>query len=319
MLSDMRGFSNGAILETTGSGNDILEYAEKAVWNPNTRQFMFMGAPHYQPHRMVIYGADSNSWSIGPLADPCQATQTGCVSHSYDHNTVDPATGTMYFRMVGSPLVYQLPQGASSWTQLPPVPMSSNQCCGALAWFPERSQLVVFDGDWGIWGWSPASNSWRHLAETNGADGTSLPKLPMASYNNFAHYNPTYNAILFGGTSGGTNYMYKYSADGTFTRLKDAPIPVLVDNGSVGTVMAPDPVSGKFVVAATGNLLYEYDLGSDTWTQKNASSAPPIWGGGGSASNDVFEVVAAPISTYGVIMYVRYNLANSQVYIYKYS
>jgi hypothetical protein len=309
------GFGGGSILETpaAGSGDSITNYADKAVWNPNTRQFMFMGAPHYQPHKFVIYSADSNTWSTGPLANSCQTTGAGCPSHAYDHNTINPATGEMYFRLVGTSQVYRLPQGASSWIALPLIPMTSFQCCGALAWFPERNQLVFFDGDWGIWAWSPSTNAWTHLAETNGNDNTSLPKLPMASYSNFAHYDPIHNVILFGGTSGSTNYLYKYSSNGTFTRLADGPLPLYISE----TIFVVDPVSGKFLVFGNNNLYYEYDVSANTWTQRSSSIPPPIWGGGEGPANAVFDTIVAPISTYGVVMFVRYNFSNSQIYIYK--
>jgi hypothetical protein len=299
------GFDGGKILETKSFGKSILQYANKAVWDPASKRFMFMGAPHYEPHRFVIYNDATNSWSTGPLANSCQASDAGCVSHSYDHNTIDPASGTMYFRLVGGKQVYRLPQGAAAWSRLPDVPMSTNpQCCGALEWFPDRNELVYFDGDWGVWVYSPASNAWTQIAHTNAGSGGALPKLPMRSYHNVGYYSPKDRAMLFGGA----NNLYRYNANGTLTTLKTPPVPVAVTE----TVVAPDPATGKFLVFADGNRFYDYDLATDTWTQKSAATAPPIW-----LSGDVFDTVAAPISSHGVVMLVKYNFSNSKIYLYK--
>jgi hypothetical protein len=85
-------------------------------------------------------------------------------------------------------------------------------------------------------------------------------------------------------------------------------VPVAVTQ----TVIAPDPVSGKFLVFADGNRFYDYDLATDTWTQKNATSVPPIWKDG-----DVFDAVAAPVSTHGVVMLVKYDFDRSRIFLYK--
>ena len=304
------GFNNGVLLETKTSGKSILQYAEKAVWSPNTRQFMFMGAPHYEPHKFVIYSDTNNAWTTGPLAASCQATDSECVSHSYDHNTINAATGEMYFRLVDSRQVYRYPPNGSAWVRLPDIPMSAVQCCGALEWFPERNELVFFDGDWGIWAYSPPTNQWKQLAETNGSSGTGLPKFPMAEYSNVSHYNPVHKVILFGGSSGGTNYLYKYASNGTFTRLNDAPINVSITQ----TIITVDPVSGKYLVLGDGNRFFEYDISTDIWTEKNSTLVPPIWRNG-----DVFDTIATPISTYGVIMFVKYYFDQSKVYLYKHA
>jgi len=299
------GFGSGSILVPKTVGKSILQYANKAVWDPKARRFMFMGAPHYEPHRFVIFSEATNGWTTGPLANSCQSTDAGCVSHSYDHNTIDPATGDMYHRLVSTNQVYRLRSSATTWTKLPDIPMGVNpQCCGALEWFPDRNELVYFDGDWGVWAYSPASNAWRQIAHTNGGSGGGLPKLPMESYHNVGYYSPKDKAMLFGG---GSN-LYRYAADGSFTTLRTPPVPVAVTQ----TVIAPDPVSGKFLVFADGNRFYDYDLATDTWTQKNAASVPPIW-----LNGDVFDAVAAPVSTHGVVMLIRYDFDRSRIFLYK--
>src|SRR5262245_44502756 len=41
---------------------------------------------------------------------------------------------------------------------------------------------------------------------------------------------------------------------------------------------------------------------------------PPIW-----LNGDVFDTIAAPISTYGVVMFVKYDFDRSKVYLYKHA
>ena len=54
------------------------------------------------------------------------------------------------------------------------------------------------------------------------------------------------------------------------------------------------------------NQSYEYEIENDTWSPIN-QSMPPFYA----------EGAAAPISDYGVIMYVDYKFGTSKVYLYK--
>jgi hypothetical protein len=298
------GFS-GEYLETA-PGASILHYADKGVWDPVRRKFYFMGAPHAKPDKFIIYTESTATWSTGP--SPCQfASSSGCyVTHGYEHLTINPATGELYYRTYNSTQLYKYSPNSNTWSELPPVPTGVKQCCGGVEWFPDRNELVFVDGDWGVWTYSPASNAWTRRADTNGNSGAASLSLPMASYSNVAQYSTKDHAVLIGGG----RKLYKYSSNGAFTPLGDAPLSVQVAD----SVLVQDPVSGKFLVHGNGNIFYEYDLGTNTWTQRSASSVPPLW-----KNNSVFDSIAAPISNHGVVMYIKYDFGNSKVYLYKHS
>jgi chitodextrinase len=298
------GFS-GSYLETA-PGASILHYADKGVWDPVRRKFYFMGAPHAKPDKFIIYNEASATWTTGP--SPCQfASSSSCyVTHGYEHLTINPATGELYYRTYNSTQLYKYSPNSNTWSELPPVPTTVKQCCGGVEWFPDRNELVFVDGDWGVWTYSPASNAWTRRADTNGKSGASSLSLPMASYSNIAQYSPKDKAVLFGGG----RKLYKYSASGTLTPVADPPLSVQVAD----SVIVPDPASGNFLVHGNGNVFYEFNMAANTWTQRSASSVPPLW-----KNSSVFDSIAAPISNHGVVMYIKYDFGNSKVYIYKHA
>ncbi len=160
------GFSNGAFLET--NTGPITQWSDKGVWDPTRRRFYFMGAPHGGVDKFIIYSADTNTWTTGQ--NPCQATGTACtVTHGYEHLTVNPATGELYYRVYYSPLVFKFEPSTGVWSRIANLPLAAPaiQCCGALEWFPDRNELIFVDGDWGVWAYTPGTNTWRKLSDTN--------------------------------------------------------------------------------------------------------------------------------------------------------
>ncbi len=313
-LTGMGGWSSGAILSPTDLGcitsDYITQYAEKAPWDPVGKRVMFVGQTHGNCYggRFVIYGDSTNAWSQGPWPSAiCQSgTATSpCFSHAYDHNTVDPATGDLYYRNYSSTTFLRFRNG--SWSSLPAPAMQAVQCCGALEFFPDMSRLIFVDGDWGVWAFNPSSSAWTLLANTNGSNaGSSLPKLPMSSTAVFALYDPVLKIVLFGG---GSN-LYKLSASGTITTLKTPPMSLGVTNA----VVAVDSTGGKYIVLS-GSSMWQYDASTDTWTQL-AITVPSVL----LALNGVGDgLVETSISTYGVIMYTKYDNGSSKVYLYKHS
>lgn len=310
-LTPMAGFNNGNVMIPTGggctAGDYITQYANKAVWNPIARQFQFVGAPHGNCGiiKTVIYNESANSWSVGP--QPSSIVQP---QHSYDHNTIDPLTGTMYWRGFDSFSFYKMSSAAASWSSIASPPMSSRQCCGALEFFPNMGRLIFIDGDWGIWSYNPASNSWLHLARTSGNDGTSLPQYPMSSYTNFAAYSKL-GFLVFGGGS----KIYRMDSSGNITSLPSAPFGnVNIGTGAVCCSVAADPATGNIIVIDGSGKLWELNPSSGSWSGKIVNTPSTFTTAGGTGES----LISAPIPDYGVIMYVKCNDSTiCNVYLYK--
>lgn|GEM_PF-1081190 len=305
---DTIGFNNGAFLETATFSKSILQWSDKAVWNPVTRQFYFVGAPHYEPQKFVIYSEASNAWTAGVA--PCQGVE---CQHAWGHNALNPATGEFFHRRAGTNQIQRYRNGA--WSSLPNIPAAGAQISGALEYFPDRNGLVWIDGAFGVWFYNTSTNQWTKLANTTGETGGGLQDLTLGPIDNFAVYNPIHKAVLFGGGDDaccrGFRDIYKLDSSGKITKLRNAPIDLGV-NSSIVTI---DPVSGKYLVFGKDRSFYEYDLPADTWTLRGGP-APPIFQ---PTSAAVFDVVATPVSTYGVVMFVKYYFDQSKVYLYKHA
>ena len=314
-LTGMTNWNNGGILSPTDiagctSGDYITQYAEKAPWDPVGKRMLFVGQAHGVCYggRFVIYTDSNNGWSTGPwMPGVCQSGTADhpCFSHAYGHNTVDPATGTLYFRQAFTMKFFKYSNGA--WTSIPTPPTQSSQCCGALEYFPEMKKLLYLDGDWGLWAYDPSANSWVELANANVANATpGLPNLPMASYTDFAVYNPVQKVVLFGGGSG----LYKVDASGKVTTMRAPPVGL----GASQAVVSVDPVGGKNIVLS-GSSMYQYDSSSDAWTTL-AIALPSVLTSLGGVGDGLVETT---VTTYGVIMYTKYSNNSSAVYLYKHS
>lgn len=297
------GLENGKFLETASPGKSVLQWADKATWDPKTRQFRFLGSPHYEPFKHIIYAEADNAWRAGPLPFPPDT-----LVHGYEHNTIDAATGESYFREYGTTKVFKYSPATNSWSSLPSIPSQSIQCCGALEWFPERHGLLFVDGDWGVFFFDAGAQKWTRIANTKVKLDANAPQCPMGSYSNFASYSPKQKVVLFGG--GGSSAIYRLDASGKITKLAKAPIEL----GIGSSIVTVDPVSGKHLVFGGDKSFWEYDVSADAWRSLGASCAPIF-----DAPNTpaVFDIVAAPVSTYGVIMFVKYSPGQAKVYLYK--
>jgi hypothetical protein len=298
-----------AELTTNGLTNDLLyiapghllQYADSAVWDPNSRQFLFVGGAHApDPNkRFITYNDATNSWRRE--ADPYFfefSSTAQIVWHAYDHNTIDPATGDFYYRPFYHATVYRYRIATKSWSALPDMPDSLN-CCAGMAYFPEMGGLVIVGGGT-VRFWKRSTNQWSDLA-TN---------VIMGPYHNFAEYNPVYKVVLLGGGNDSSD-IYKLDSSGKLTKLKNAPLTLAIPY----SVVTADPVSGQYLVVGgrdsntnRWNAVYAYDIATDAW-QRQSSPFPATADG----------IVATPVSTYGVTMFLRYDWGDPRVYLYKYS
>jgi hypothetical protein len=83
--------------------------------------------------------------------------------------------------------------------------------------------------------------------------------------------------------------------------------------GVTQTVFTCDPVSGKYLVIHRDGGFYEYDVVSDAWRNLPGRANTLFSNIYGTS----FATVAAPVSTYGVIMFLAWNFNNSKVLLYK--
>ena len=77
----------------TTSGANFIMWASSGVWDPTRREVRFVGKRYsLYPHRFLVYSENGNTWSSDrslPGGLTCN-----CNGHGYDHNAIDPTTGT---------------------------------------------------------------------------------------------------------------------------------------------------------------------------------------------------------------------------------
>jgi hypothetical protein len=316
------GFNAGNVLHPPDGGS-VLEFDDKAVWNPVAKAAVILGQSHAGAptacgtELFAAYSDASNTWSNLPLPCPTPEDING-VSHGYEQMTVDPATGDIYHRQYSSTKFMVFKQSTQTWISLASIPTTSFQCCGAVEYFPDRKSVIFLDGDWGVWEYSIANDSWTQRASTNGG-GFSPQLTGLGSYQNQSHYSAMCQCVILGGGNG-NSVLYKFDVNGNFTRIADAPMALNIPEnpGSPnGVIFTADPVSGLILVwDGNGNAngtAWQYNPTTDTWSKTNISV--PIFP---SPDGGVTETVAIPISDYGVIMFVQAGSSSGgSVYLYK--
>jgi hypothetical protein len=291
----------GKSLLDAGGGHHILEYTEDAKWDPVTKQFLCIGQGHYAELKFITYDDATNKWTHQPK--PSWASGIG---HGYDHSGIDVAGGYFFYRPYGRRSVHKYDISAKSWTALPEIPssvMSYNNCCMGMEFFPELGAgglIVVGNGN--VHFYNKSTNLWSKMAS-----GLAM----STQYQYFTEYNPVHKVAVFGGGNGSSD-IHKLESSGKVTTLKNAPVGA----GVMQTVFTCDPVSGKYLVFHKSEKFYEYDVTADTWKDLGSRGAPLFSANYGSG---IFGIVGAPVSTYGVNMFLAWNWENSKVMIYKHS
>src|SRR5262249_23766286 len=132
---------------------------------------------------------------------------------------------------------------------------------------------------------------------------------------NFAEYSPVHKVMIFGGGNGSSD-LHKLDANSKVTTQKKAPIGL----GTMQTIVTLDPVSGDFLVFSKNGSFYVYHVLNHAW--KLPEGKLPSLGRTRVAANKVGHVTAAPLSSFGVTMFVKYYNADpprAWVYLYKHS
>ena len=86
------------------------------------------------------------------------------------------------------------------------------------------------------------------------------------------------------------------------------------------SIVTGDSSSSDVLFFGKSRSFYVYAVGRDVWTLQEAKL--PIFEPTRVADSKIWHVTAAPLSTYGVIMFVKYLLADQPrawVYFYRHS
>ena len=291
---------------TGGSMGNILPYSDDCVWDPSSRKLYFIGSDHQHATgypRFVVYSESTNTWTT--LARPSWfPSLTETAMHGYDHSALNPETGVLYhspfIKGGGSRRLYSYDTRTSAWLPLIMSPYAS-ACCVGIEYFPEYHGLIFVDngGARAIYGYKTADKTWSALKT-----GVSL-----GDYHQVAEYNPVHK-VMIGGGGNGSSALYKIDSLGNVTTMKNAPVTYGINQ----TVLTVDPAGGDYLMFTNSGQFYAYDVLTDTWALQ--SGTVPIYTYGGGSS--VVCVVAAPVSTYGVTMFVSCNSSsNCWVSLYK--
>ena len=299
---------NAVLGQGSISGNQ-LPFAMTAAWDPSRQILHFVGNDHNDSAtHYIYYTAATNSWTFaGNLPMP--------ASHGYDHLSLDPNTGILYFRQYGLTNIWQYPPGGSwslqtSWnsTQYVQIAIGTAWWRGALNGAGANGALIVYNcgainGE--VLVWDPLANNW--FADITGFGGTS-------TYHCFTEYSPVYNVAIFGGGNDSPRKLWRLNPDRSITAMPDAPVDLGIQKANV-TV---DPVTGNFLIMGFGQL-WEFDpRGVGRWTNQSGSRIPPsAVGNPGTPNFD--SVISAPISGDGVVSYVTCRATNCNMYLYKHA
>jgi len=290
-----------ALLET---GSDtILNYADKGLWNPNTREIQFLGkGAGGEIFKFITYTESTNRWIQEPKPYWDCSPSDSCRGHGYEHSTIDPATGNVFWRPYNSAVIYKWTRATRSWAALPSGPNPT--IAVSIQYFPELGGLVLA-GAGQLHLFRESTSKWSQLASG----------LAMGEYHNVASYNPIHHVVIFGGGNGSSD-LYKLDAALKVTAIQRAPVGV----GILNSLFTVDPVSGRHLLFGSSGGFYQYDVGTNVWSSFNTSGMPSNFPA--PDSNKILFRVAVPISSYGVIAFLTDYYASdshARVFIYKHA
>lgn len=285
-----------------GATGSILPYSEDAVWDGATGRFYFIGSDHIydgdsSTPRFVAYDEAENRWRVMP--EPGWFPRG--TRHGYDHSAM--LDGRLYHITVirGEPL-HELDPLTGVWTERAALEDTGYNRFGGLEPFPALGGLVYAENT-SLFLWERGSDGWTTL-ETG---------LPMGDYHNFAEYDPVHEVVIFGGGND-SGAVHVLDRERNVRRAPDAPFPLRV-NQAIVTV---DPLSGDYLVFGGDGEFWVFDVTTDEWRLQSVSV--PFFG---LREGAVDLMVASPIDSYGVVMFVQHtdpgDTPDVNVWLYKHS
>jgi hypothetical protein len=278
----------------------ILEYTGAATWDPTSQQVLFVGQGHYSALKFITYSAKANAWQLRETpewwkGDP--KTGKGPIGHAYYNNTIDPVKGVLYHHQSATRLVHRYDIAKKEWTTLPEIKDAATGHGTAIAYFPERKELVrVLGGTVHVF--NEEKNAWTRLTD----------KLAMGPYHNVAQYSSAQKVVLLGGGNNSKD-LYKLDAEGKLTKLPPAPFEVGINTA----VVTSDPVSGDFLILHKDDRFYSLNAAAETWKELSTKGMPFQMKGSS------FDVVATPLSDHGVTLFFTAERKGLKVCLYKHA
>jgi hypothetical protein len=273
----------------------ILQYGNKAQWDHDSQQFFFLGSPHGNPNRFIIYSAKTNTWREGPLPSSCfnqGHVCGGCNVHSYHLCALDTVNGRFFFgTSAGASNIYVYKIASNSWSHY----SDGKGRYDGMSYFADIKALI-YNNQGPVYKLTDGSSTW-----------TSMGSYSQGSTNNFCMYSPKHHAVFFGGGNG-SNALYKMDISGNVTTCASGPYNL----STCHTFITHEPVTGNLLALSPENQFYEYDVLSDKWRQL-PSPAPVV----ASNVNCGDGLVSTPVSTYGVVMMITFS--PPYVLIYKHA
>lgn len=283
-------------------GDSILQWGDSGYYDPTRKEIGFIGkvsGSGAYPYHWLVYDEIANTWSI---TRPVWSSENS-TGHGYDHNTIDPATGTVYFRPFDGKFVYKW---NGSWSTTATWSYSTN-IVGGLSWFPGVG-LMYNDG-------------WRLLLY-DGSSWSEVANFETSSYHEFSEYNSTANVLIFGG--GESSPLRKMTAGLAVSTLATPPFTLGSSSGK--SVTTSDPNSATIIAYQKGTTNWaKYDITTDSWTsltQCSGDGSSPANGTPNLVGDFGYFVIGIAIPQYGVIVFIQYRGAGStpaDVWLYRHS
>lgn len=291
---------SGLTLVFGSEGANFVQWGDSGYYDPTRKEVGFIGKrDSTYPYHWLVYNESANTWSNSRLLWDAG----DYYGHGYDHNTIDPATGTVYYRPYGSQTVRAW---SGSWSALPNISQSIT-IVGGLTWFPgvglmynDGSRLLRYSG-----------GAWSQVAYFGGD-----------SYHDFSEYNSKAHVLIFGG--GESSPLRKMTASLAVSTLASPPFTLGSSKGKSVTIS--DPNSPTIIAYQKGTTNWaKYDITTDTWSslrQCSCDGSSPVSGTPNLAGDVEAYAIGISIPQYGVMMFIQYRGAGStpaDVWLYRYS
>lgn len=269
-----------------GGRGTVFAFSNGGSWDPHTRQFLQIGAPHGSVMRFVRYQESDNTWYIDTSMPNSVSNDNWVGAHTYDQLTMD-SSGVFYHIYWADGIAYRYDAPNHIW--LTPLP-ATIPSYGCLDYFPDLNGLLRF---------SRGNISLYRIHESRW--DTIHPGFAIESdYESLAEYCPAAHCVIFGGGSGDSRDLYRIDTNLVVTRLNPTPFNFRIGDFHI----AHDPLTG-IVVGCTADSLYAYNASTDNWY---AVARIPVPTG---------EMGAIPVSTYGVIAFITNS--STPIVLYKFA